>query len=105
MDRLTIQGKEYRVECNFNAISDYMTQKGETTLAFLEQPLSMQDQFTLMVCCINEGERLEGREHSYTAKDLGAGSMLATAEAIRDFLLIFSRQNGAVEEEDKPKKA
>lgn len=104
MDRLTIGNKEYRVECNFNALISYMDRKGEKDLAFLSETLSLQDMLLLMVCSINEGERLEGRPHDYTPIDFGTGGSLEMAEVIGKFMQIFQKQNTAADA-TTPKKA
>jgi len=102
MDRLTIQGKEYRVECNFNAIIDYMEQKGEKDLAFLASgDMSMRDWLILMRCAINEGERLEGRPHDHTADEFGQVSMIEMGPVLQRFIDIFGKQNRAESQASK----
>lgn len=94
METLTINGNIYRVECNFNAIIDYMEQKGEKDLSFLANgDMSMRDWLLLMRCSINEGERLEGRPHEHTAEEFGAISMIEMGPILQRFIDIFGKQN------------
>ena len=61
---ITIQGKQYRVEANWRALTTYLAQKGKDTIEGLSDlaSLSPTTLAPLMAACINEGERLDGRE-------------------------------------------
>ena len=61
---ITIGGKTYRVEVNWNALANFLTLIGEDNIA----GLARLDEFrvshipALIAATIEEGERLEGRE-------------------------------------------
>lgn len=104
MRYLNIAGKEYRVEANFNAIMDFMEQIGERDLDFLTKGLSLKQWVSMMICCINEGERLDNKPHSLTRESLGELSFVEVSAAVQSFIKIFSLQNGADEGELESKK-
>lgn len=104
MDRLTIAGKSYRVECNFNAILAYMDLHGEKDMSFLAGELGLREWLDLMTAAINEGERLDGKEHSHTSEEFGACLMLDMAGVIQQFIMIFGKQNAVAEETSSKKK-
>lgn len=101
MDRLTISGNSYRVECNFNAVLAYMDLRGEKNLTFLNEDMGMRDWLQLMTCCINEGERLDGKKHDYSAEEIGAIPMVTLASVIPAFIEIFGKQNASQSEAKK----
>lgn len=102
MDRLTIGGTEFRVECNFNAITAYMDEKGESDLSFLTPGrMGMRDWLLMLSCCVNEGERLEGRRHDYRPEDFGLGKIGESVQILPKFIEIFGKQNAAEEAEAK----
>lgn len=103
MSTIKIGDSEYRVECNFNAIMAYMRSHGLKDITFLSEELSVYDWADLMVCSINEGERLDGNRHDYTVEDLCACSMAEMTGVIGDFIRIFSEQNTAAPSESKKK--
>lgn len=104
MDRLVIKGTAYRVEANFNAIMSFAGSRGYKSLDFLAGELSIQDWVALMAAAINEGERLEGRDHAYTVEDFGDLSFTAMAKLVQQFIVIFTAQNEAEEDGDEAKK-
>ena len=63
-ETITINGKEYRVAVNWNAIRDYCQRKGIKDLTQIDSVLSfnIDGMLTMAHCCIKEGERLEGRQ-------------------------------------------
>lgn len=103
MRHISISGKKYRVEANFNAIMDFMEQKGEKDIAFLAGELSMKDWTMLMVACVNEGERLDGKPHDLTMENVGTLSFVEVSSAVQEFIKVFSEQNAGEASEAKKK--
>lgn len=103
MKYISISGKKYRVEANFNAIIDFMEQKGEKDVSFLAGELSMKDWTMLMVASVNEGERLDGKPHDLTMKDVGVLPFVAVSSAVQEFIKVFSEQNAGESAEAKKK--
>ena len=70
---MTIDGRQVRLEANWNALIGFLQETGKDDLGALAdlKTLRPSDLAGLMAACINEGERLEGRESSYTARTLG----------------------------------
>lgn len=107
-DYITIDGRQYRVEVNWNAIVAFLESRGTDSLASLSEidKLRVSDVAPLMAAAINEGERLDGRESKLTGLDLGA--MPGFMGAVPEFLRIYGRQaapqTGEVKEEDTGKK-
>lgn len=89
MDFVEIGGKEYRVEFNWNALGDYLEEKG-CGLQDLQKFTDMgaNDMTILAWAGIKEGERLEGRKFEMSPRDLGVYLTGSDATAIID---IFSR--------------
>lgn len=90
-DFLTIADRQYRVEVNWNAIVAYLEATGRDTmdsLSLLGQ-IRPSDLAPLMVACICEGERLEGRECDLTAERIGE---LCDFAKLTEFLQIYARQ-------------
>ena len=95
MDRITIAGKEYRVEVNWRSILAFMSLKDTDSMECLAS-LSVPDWVELMCMCIIEGERLDGNDVSKTIGDevfrLRPGEVV---EAITAFTRIYSEQSTA----------
>jgi hypothetical protein len=91
-DFITINGKEVRVEVNWNAIVAFLETSGQDNLQALTglTNLKPSDIAGLMAASINEGEALEGRESSLTAQDIGR--MDNAIGLVSKFLDIFVRQ-------------
>lgn len=89
-ETMTIGGKEFRVECNMNALMEFLQERGTDDFSALADvtKLKPSDMLPLMAACIREGERLEGRECSLTSKDLGA---MADFSSLGSFIAIFNR--------------
>jgi hypothetical protein len=102
-DFLKIGGKEYRVEVNWNALSEFLQSIGDDTYDGLANIGSMKPSQipALIAATINEGERLEGRETHLSPKDVGAMIRLNDVEA---FMKIYVRQSAAQVSEEEPKK-
>lgn len=101
-DFITIAGKQYRVEANWNAQVAYLVATGRDTMGGLTQLGSIRpsDVAPLMVACIAEGERLEGRESDLTAERIGE---VCSYDDFKAFLDIFGRQINP-QKADEPKK-
>lgn len=102
-DFLKIGGKEYRVEVNWNALSEYLQFIGEDSYDGLANVGSMKPSQApaLMAASINEGERLEGRETHLSPKDVGA---MIRPKDVEAFMKIYVRQSAAQVDEEEPKK-
>ena len=93
MDRITINGRDYRVECNWRALTGFLRENKTDSL----EKLSSLDKLTpaewelLAECCIAEGERLEGRE--YTRGMIGDLQIFEASDAITSFMRIFAEQS------------
>jgi len=100
---MTIGGKEYRVEVNWNAISAFLVAVGRDTLEGLSDIAKMKpsDISALMAASINEGERLEGRECHFTALELGA---MMRPSHVGQFVDIYIQQSRAQVEPEEPAK-
>lgn len=102
-DFITIDGTQYRVEANWNALVAYLTATGRDTmdaLALFGQ-LRPSDIAPLMAACIAEGERLEGRESDLTAERIGEKCDFDT---LTQFMRIYARQSNPQKAPDEPKK-
>ena len=86
-----LDGREVRVESNWNSMVEFLKAKGSDSLTAITslQDLKPSDIADLMAACVNEGERLEGREAHYTGLDIGA---LCGVEEMSEFLTIYARQ-------------
>jgi len=103
-DYIDIAGKRYRVETNWNALTSYLRAVGRDTIEDLSQigQLHPSELTALMAACIQEGERLDGRDGAPGALDLGT---VITPEDVRVFLEIYVRQSNPQRgEADLPKK-
>lgn len=103
-DYITIDGKKVRVEANWNALTAFLDATGRNTMDGLSDLAAMKptDIAPLMAACVNEGERLDGREASYTG--LQIGELCGMAEMAR-FIGIYSEQTGPKlpkEKKDEP---
>ena len=72
-ETVVLNGNEYRVAANWNAIRDYCQRKGVTDLSKIGSVLcfGLDGVLTMAHCCIKEGERLEGRELGISEMELG----------------------------------
>ena len=102
---ISIDGKEYRVVANWNAIRDYCYRKRVKNLQEIGNVLcfGLDGVLTMAQCCIKEGERLEGRELEFD--EVGLGAIMMPVDMTR-FLEIYTRQTTAnlpVKEDSKKK--
>lgn len=103
MDYLEISGKKYRIEANWNAITAFLLAVNANDSVSLGNALNLKpsDYPAMMAACINEGERLDGRECNLKGSDIavmcGIGEMM-------QFLAIFNRQAFPATTPEKEKK-
>ena len=87
---ITIRGREYRVEVNWNAVEDYSRMKGMPISDALKLSLQEGDAIkVMMTAAIREGERLEGRTFDLDPTRLGE---LISLKNVTDFLNIYKEQ-------------
>jgi len=100
---ITIGGKEYRVEVNWNALVNFLAAVGRDSIEGLSEVTSMKatDITHLMAAAINEGERLEGHDIHLTALDLGA---IIRPFHVNKFMEIYIQQNATALEAEKEEK-
>ena len=100
---ISIGGKEYRVEANWNALSNFLKAVGRDTLEGLSDISNMKpsDIAPLMAAAINEGERLEGRESHLTGESIG--EVIRPAH-VNKFMEIYISQSRAQLESEEPAK-
>lgn len=103
MDRIELNGTVYRVEVNWNAIVAYLEASGRDDVQELMSlaRIKPSEMAGLLAAAINEGERLDGRECSLSADEVGRMAGIAT---MAEFVKIFTRQvspKGSAEEEKK----
>ena len=102
-DYIEINGKRFRVESNWNALTSFLDAVGRDTLDELSRinTIRPSELTALMAACIEEGERLDGRDGAPSAKDLGA---IITPDDVREFLTIYVRPSNPKLNQDEPKK-
>ena len=102
-DYIEIAGRRFRVESNWNALTAFLDAVGRDTLDELSRinTIRPSELTALMAACIEEGERLDGRDGAPSAKDLGA---LITPDDVREFLNIYVRQSNPQVSQEEPKK-
>ena len=102
-DYIEIAGKRYRVESNWNALTAFLDAVGRDTLDELSRinTIRPSELTALIAACIEEGERLDGRDGAPSAKDLGA---IITPDDVREFLTIYVRQSNPKLTQDEQKK-
>lgn len=88
-DFVTINDREFRVEINWNAISEFLDQRNYS-LSELSNfaDFSAKDINTLLYCAIQEGERMEGRKLELSMQDICSE---LDAGDIGQFLEIFRK--------------
>lgn len=89
-DHIEINGKSYRIEFNWNAISDFCRREGLILSDLDDLAKCTPAQITSLIHSgITEGCRLEKTDFPYSELDLGA--MLNPA-SIREITTIYTRQ-------------
>ena len=88
------------VVCNMNALMEFLQERGTDDFSAFSDltKLKPSDMLPLMAACIREGERLEGRECSLTAKDVGAVADMTLLTDFMDILGQSMRPNISAEE-------
>lgn len=105
-DFIKIAGKSYRVEANWNAVVDFLAARGTNDLVALQslERITPLDATLLLACCVKEGERLEGRECTFTAATLGEMRPAEVAACIAEFLTIYVKQSAPDTPQEEVKK-
>ena len=95
MDKITINGRECRVECNWRACTEFLKAKGSDTIQGLTDiaTLAPSDLALLAICCIREGERLEGRDCDLQNDYIDTLPMVEAMAVITSFIRIYSSQS------------
>lgn len=90
-DYIDIGGKKVRVEANWNALTAFLSDTGRNTMEGLSDLASMKpsDIAPMMAACINEGERLDGRDSVYTGQRIGE---ICGMTEMAQFLTIYAKQ-------------
>ena len=92
VDQITLaDGRTFRVELNWNAIVAFLESSGRDDVRELSNlsTLKPSDLAGLLAAGIHEGERLEGREVTFTAEEIGTVADFAVMGA---FVRIFTKQ-------------
>ena len=100
-DMIRIGDAEYAVACNMNALMAYLQERGTDDFAALADltKLKPSDMLPLIAACVREGERIEGRQCSLSAEDIGE---VANFNLLTAFMEIFGRMmTPAVSAEEK----
>jgi hypothetical protein len=89
-DSIEINGKDYRIEFNWNTIVNFID-ADNLTLADLDRlgTMSPRQITNLIWCALKEGCRLEKVEFPFSVEDLGA---VLGVETITEILKIYTRQ-------------
>ena len=102
-DSVKIDGKEYRVEVNWNALASFLREVGRDSIDELASfnTIRPSEITALIAACIVEGERLDGRKCHISALDLGA---VIGPSDVAAFMDIYVRQSAPKMEVEEPKK-
>jgi len=101
-DAIEINGITYRIEFNWNTISEFIESTG-LSLADLDKMGTMTPRqiTSLIYCAIKEGCRMDGIEFPFTMADFGAA---IGVNEISEILKIYTRQTSVSVATVKPKK-
>lgn len=86
---ITVAGNSVRVEANWRAITAFLRSVGRDNLQGISDmaQLPPSDMAPLMAACLNEGERLDGKEGRFTAEWIEENCGLAEVSGfITEFL-------------------
>lgn len=91
-DYMVIGGVRYRVEVNWNALTDFLAEIGQDSMQGLADMdhLKPSEITALMAAAINEGSRLDGSEARVSPRAIGAAVSIAN---VKEFLDIYVRQS------------
>lgn len=105
MDTVTINGREWAVEANWRAITAYLKSSGQDSLGAVSDVIKLSPSVIggLMAACINEGERIAGREERVTEDLLDDLRPAEAIKAVEDFARIYLAQS-TPEIPEEPKK-
>jgi len=108
IDAITIKGREYRIEANWRAITGYLRAIGNDSMEAVADVVSLSPSSIggLMAACINEGERIEGRDTVVSASILDDLYPAEAIQVINDFVRIYLAQAApSIPEEPKKEEA
>lgn len=90
-DFIEIDGRRYRVECNWDAIVTFCELKGLKTLEALDkiQNIELRDVSPLIYACVQQGEAMENREFNVEFDEF---RKLLKPTHIKGFMPIFVSQ-------------
>ncbi len=100
---MVLGGKKYRVEINWNTLSNFLIAVGRDTLEGLSGISEMKpsEMSALVAAAVNEGQRLDGVECNMTALELGA---IITPNDISIFMQIYIAQSRIHQQSEPAKK-
>lgn len=100
---ITVADAQHRVEANWKAITTFLTSVGRDSIQGITDLalLPPSDMAPLMAACLNEGERLDGREAHFTGEWIEENCGLAEVSA---FITEFLYQTTPKLPADEPKK-
>lgn len=104
MDTIRINDKDYRVEVNWNVLSELCRIKGIDDVSAIDQvtKFSPEEIANLIYLCLKEGADMDGKELDLKLEDIGR---YVRVKELNDFLLIFKKQvNPGYTESIKKKK-
>ncbi|MBR4133104.1 MAG: hypothetical protein IKU04_01075 [Bacteroidales bacterium] len=106
MDTITIRGREWAVEANWRAITGYLKSAGKDSLQDVSDVISLSPSVIggLMAACINEGERIAGRDERVSPDLLDDLRATEAINVVNEFVRIYLAQSAPDLPEDKPKK-
>jgi len=96
-------GQQFRVEVNWNSISDFCEVQGMSELSAIDNisKLKLTDVSALVWSAVREGERMDGTEFTHSIRDFAAKMLPSN---ISDFMLILQKQLSTGEEKSEPAK-
>ena len=106
MDTITIRGHEWAVEANWRAITGYLKSVGKDSLQSVSDVISLSPSVIggLMAACINEGERLAGRDERVSPDLLDDLRATEAINIVNEFVRIYLAQSSPDLPDEKPKK-
>ena len=101
---ITVAGAQVRVEANWKAITSFLSSMGRNSLQGITDlaTLPPTDMAPLMAACLNEGERLDGRDAQFTGEWIEENCGLAEVSA---FVVEFLHQTSPKLPKTEEKKA
>lgn len=98
---IELDGKKYRVEFNWNTITEYCEIKNIEDLSALDslKNLSASDLRLFIYCALKEGERMEGKEFLVSVLDLGG---ILKFQDIQHLMQVFKKQSSFTLDSKEP---